>query len=140
MHLRQPWFTYGACGPFTKNKKIIQKYDGGFALMVYTFSDKKTSAMHTNKFAGGAVKNKNMWDQKLAVELHKPIIRKFEKQKVYFPFIDNIRGADLPNMQLINKFKKRICFLLCVIDIFSKYALYKMKKLNNTEPWIDICY
>ena len=117
MHLRQPRFTYGACGPFTKNKKIIQKYDGGFTLMVYTFSDEKTSAMHTNKFAGGAVKNKSMWDQKLAVELHKPIIRKFEKRKVYSPFIDNVWGADLPNMQLINKFKKRICFLLCVIDM-----------------------
>ena len=25
-------------------------------------------------------------------------------------------------MQLIRKFNKRICFLLCVIDIFSKYA------------------
>ena len=25
-------------------------------------------------------------------------------------------------MQLINQFDKRICFLLCVIDIFSKYA------------------
>ena len=26
MHLRQPGFTYSACGPFTKNKEIIQKY------------------------------------------------------------------------------------------------------------------
>ena len=26
MHLRQPWFTYSACGPFTKNKKRIQKF------------------------------------------------------------------------------------------------------------------
>ena len=25
-------------------------------------------------------------------------------------------------MQLISKFNKGICFLLCVIDIFSKYA------------------
>ena len=25
-------------------------------------------------------------------------------------------------MKLISKFNKRICFLLCVIDIFSKYA------------------
>ena len=31
-------------------------------------------------------------------------------------------GADLADMQLISKFKKGICFLLCVIDIFSKYA------------------
>ena len=25
MHLKQPGFTYSGCGPFTKNKKIIQK-------------------------------------------------------------------------------------------------------------------
>ena len=26
MHLKQPGFTYGACGPFTKNKEEIQKF------------------------------------------------------------------------------------------------------------------
>ena len=26
MHLRQPWFTYSACGPFIKNKERIQKF------------------------------------------------------------------------------------------------------------------
>ena len=26
MHLKQPGFTYSACGPFTKNKKWIQKF------------------------------------------------------------------------------------------------------------------
>ena len=26
MHLKQPAFTYSACGPFTKNKKRIQKF------------------------------------------------------------------------------------------------------------------
>ena len=26
MHLRQPGFTYNACGPFTKNKERIQKF------------------------------------------------------------------------------------------------------------------
>ena len=25
MHLKQPGFTYSACGPFTKNKERIQK-------------------------------------------------------------------------------------------------------------------
>ena len=37
-------------------------------------------------------------------------------------FIDNIRGDDFADMQLISKFDKGIRFLLCVIDIFSKYA------------------
>ena len=26
MHLRQPGFTYSACGPFTENKERIQKF------------------------------------------------------------------------------------------------------------------
>ena len=26
-HLRQPGFTYSACGPFTKNKEIIQRFN-----------------------------------------------------------------------------------------------------------------
>ena len=25
MHLRQPWFKYRACGPFTKSNKRVQK-------------------------------------------------------------------------------------------------------------------
>ena len=54
--------------------------------------------------------------------MHKPIIRKFERKKVHLPFIDNISGADIADMQLISKLNKGIRFLLCVIDIFPKYA------------------
>ena len=39
-----------------------------------------------------------MTNQELAEELHKPIIRKFKKQKVHSPFIDNIWGSDLAVM------------------------------------------
>ena len=35
---------------------------------------------------------------KLAEELHKPIIKKFKKRKVYSSFKDNIWGADLADM------------------------------------------
>ena len=45
---------------------------------------------------------------------------KFNKRKVHSPFIDNIWGAY--DMQLISKFNKGLRFLLCVIDIYSKYA------------------
>ena len=58
--------------------------------------------------------------QQLTEELHKPIIRKLEKGKVYSTFKDNIWGADLADMQLLSKYNKGIRFLLCVIDIFSK--------------------
>ena len=33
MHLRQPGFTYSACGPFTKNKERIQKFKNIFTEM-----------------------------------------------------------------------------------------------------------
>ena len=82
--------------------------------MVYKFFDKKTS--------GSSIKNENMSKQQLAEELRKPIIRKFKKRKVHSPSIDNIWGADLADMQLISKFNKGIRFLLCVIDIYSKYT------------------
>ena len=58
----------------------------------------------------------------LAEELHKPIIRNFKKRTVYSRFKDNIQRADLADMQLISKFNKGYRFLVCVIDIFSKYA------------------
>ena len=41
---------------------------------------------------------------------------------MYFLFKDNIWVADLAKMQLISKFNKGFRFLLCVIDIFSKYV------------------
>ena len=50
------------------------------------------------------------------------MIRKFEKRKVHAAFKDNIWSADLADMQLLSKYNKGIRFLLCVIDIFSKYA------------------
>ena len=36
--------------------------------------------------------------------------------------LDNIWGAHIADMQLISKFNKRICFLLCLINIYSKYV------------------
>ena len=170
MHLRQPGFTYSACGPFTKNKERIQKfketrdtsyiykneldkacfqhdmaygdfkdlakrtasdkvlrdkafktasdqkYDGyqrGLASMVYKFFDKKSegSGMFNNK--------ENI---QLADEVHKPVIRKLEKRKMYSSFRDNNWSADLADIQLLSKFNKGFRFLLCVIDVFSKYA------------------
>ena len=56
-----------------------------------------------------------MSNQQLAEELHKAIIRKFEKWKVYPAFKDNIWDADLGYMQLIEY--KGFWFLLFVTDI-----------------------
>ena len=82
--------------------------------MIYKFSNKKTS--------GNGIKNENISNKELAEELHKPVIGIFNKRKVHSPFIGNIWGADLADMQLISKFNKGFRFLLCVIDIYSKYV------------------
>ena len=170
IHLRQPQFTYSACGPFTKHEQRIQKfketgdtnyiymneldkacfthdaaysdskdltkrtvadkilknrafdiakdpkYDGyqrGLASMAYKFFDSKVSG------SGAKLIPEN---EQLANELLKPIIRKFEKRRVHSTFKDNIWGVDLADIQLLSKYNKGIRFLLCVIDIFSKYA------------------
>ena len=82
--------------------------------MVYNFFDKKSK--------GGGVNIEVKHNKKLAKELHKPIIRNFKKITVSSEFKDNIWGADLADMQLISKVNKGFRFLLCVIDIFSKYV------------------
>ena len=58
----------------------------------------------------------------LADELHKPIIKIFEKRKVYSQSKDNIWGVDLADMQSLSRKNKGIKYLLCVIDLYSKYA------------------
>ena len=91
------------------------KYDGyqrGLASMVYKFFDKKSS--------GSGIANEPNYQ--LANELHKPIIRKVKKRKVYSSFRDNIWGVDLAVMQSLNKYNKGNKCLLYAIDLFSKYA------------------
>ena len=77
--------------------------------MVYNFFDKN--------YKGSGLKN-----QQLADELHKPIIRKFKRTRVYSSFKDNIWGVDLADMRLNSKYNKEIKYLLCIIDLYSKYV------------------
>ena len=91
--------------------------------MVYTFFDKKsTESGIVNNNNNNNNNNDIKQNLQLAKELHKPIIREFKKRKVYSGFRNNIWGADLADMQLISNFNKVFRFLLCIIDIFSKYA------------------
>ena len=173
-NLKQPGFTYSACGPFTKNKERIRKfketgdtkyiyrkeldkacfqhdmayrdfkdlkkrtaadkvlrdkafniakdprydeYQTRLASMAYKFFDKKT------KGSGFSYTNKSTpQNEQLAEELQKPIIKKFKKRKVYSALKIIFGVFDLADMQLISRFNKGFRFLLCVIDIFSKYA------------------
>ena len=100
------------------------KYDGyqrGLASMVYKVFDKKST--------GSGIVSSSI----LADELHKPIIRKFNKRKMFLQFKDNIWGVDLADMQSLSRKNKGIKHLLCAIDLYSKYAFViplKDKKRN----------
>ena len=54
-----------------------------------------------------------------------------KKRKRYSSFKDNIWGVDLPDVQLISRYKKGIRYLLCAIDLFSKYAFVVPLKDNK---------
>ena len=79
--------------------------------MVYKFFDKKSSG-------NGVATEPNY---QLANKLHRQIIRKFKRQKFYSSFRDNIWRVDLADMQSISKYNKGMKYLLCAIDLFSKW-------------------
>ena len=128
------------------------KYDGyqtGLASMIYNFFDKKSKV-------SGIANNEIKQNLQLAKELHKPIIRNFKKRTVYSGFKGNIWGVDLADMQWPSKYNKGIKYLLCAIDLFSKYAwvvpikdkkgvsivdaFQKILKESNRKPnkiWVD---
>ena len=89
------------------------EYDGyqrGLAGMIYKFFDKKST--------GSGIARSLI----LADELHKPVIKRFNKIKVYSQFKDNIWGVHLADMPSLSRKNKGIKYLLCAIDLFSKYA------------------
>ena len=74
------------------------EYDGyqrGLASMVYKCFEKRS-------MVSGFVKDSSLI---LADELHKPVIKKFNKRKVYSQFKDNTWGVDLPDVQSLGKKK-----------------------------------
>ena len=81
---------------------------------------------------------------------------KFNKRKAYSQFKDNIWGVDLADMQSLSRKNKGIKYLLCAIDLYSKYAFViplkdkkrisivnafnKIIKQSNRKPnkiWVD---
>ena len=149
----------------TKSDKVLRhkaydiasnpEYDGyqrSLANMVYNFFDKKSTGSGFKKLKNTTKPNSSI----LADELHKSIIRKFNKRKVYSQFKDNIWGVDLANMQSLSRKNKGIKYVLCAIDLYSKYAFViplkdkrrisivnafdKIIKQSNRKPnkiWVD---
>ena len=114
---------------------------------IYKFFDKKSKG-------SGIVTNE--LNYQLGNEVHKPVIRKFKKRKVYSLFRDNIWGVGLADIQSLSKYNKGIKYFLCAIDLFSKYvwvvpikdkkgtsivnAFKKILNNSNRKPnkiWVD---
>ena len=141
-------------------------YQRGIASMIYKFFDKKSmgSGMvkpsSLERMGSGINRTKSSSLERsssiLADKLHKPVIKKSEKRKVYSQFKDNIWGVDLADMQSLSRKNKGIKYLLCAIDLFSKYAFViplkdkkgisivnafdKIIKQSNRKPnkiWVD---
>ena len=134
--------------------------------MVYKFFDKKPmgsgmvkpSSLETMGSGINTTKPSSLERNSsiLADEHHKPVIKKFEKRKVYSQFKDNIWGVDLADTQSLSRKNKGIRYLLYAIDLYSKYsfviplkdkkvisivnAFDKIIKQSNRKPnkiWVD---
>ena len=87
-------------------------YQRGLASTVYKFLDEKSG--------GCGITDEPSYQP--ANELHKHIIQKFKQTKVYSYFRDNIWGVDLADMKSLSKHNKGNKYLLCAMDLFSKYV------------------
>ena len=61
------------------------------------------------------------------------LLKNLIKEKYISQFKDNIWGVDLADMQSLSRKNKGIKYLLCTIDLYSKYAFaipLKDKKRN----------
>ena len=86
MHLKQPGFTYSACGPFTKNKERIKKF-------------KETG--DTNYIYKTELKLKACFQHHMAYEDFKDLARRIASDKVLRDKAFNI--AKILNMMDINE-------------------------------------
>ena len=159
LHLKQPRFTYSACGPFTKHCERIKKFrEKACFAHDAAYPDSKDLAKRTisvkilkdrayeivrNRWYDGYQKalasmvckvfnKKSGWgmsvNEQLAEELHKPVTKYSKRRKFYVRFKDNVWVADLAEMKSLSSKYKNIKYLLCVIDIFTKYAWVKPLK------------
>ena len=93
-------------------------YQRGLASMIYKFFDKKTgSRVGVN--------------EELAQEQHKSVIKKPWRKTVYTRFKDNIWAPDSAEMGSLSSRNQGFKYLLCVIDVLTKYAW--VKSLTNKK-------
>ena len=99
-----------------KNPKYYW-YQCGIASIVYNFFDNYSCSPNTS---GDAIKSETIPNQKLTEQLHGPIVKKLKYVKYNHPSKTIYLVLGLQGIKLISKFNKNICFLLHVIDVYSK--------------------
>ena len=67
-------------------------------------------------------------NEELAKELRKIVNKKFKKRKFYSGFKDFGQAADLAEMGSLSSKNSCVKYLLCVIDVFTKYVWVKTLK------------
>ena len=80
---------------------------------------------------------KNFLGQQDEYTLHKPIKRKFERNKVIVSDIDEVWQMDLVDMKAFQNENNKVTFILTVIDVFSKYAWGRMLLNKKAETVLD---
>ena len=93
------------------------------ASMVYTFLIKKTGSGARAASKVGVSAN-----EKLTEELHKPVMKKSKRIRVYTRFKDDICAADSAEMGSLSSKNRNVKYSLFVIDVFTKYAWVKPLK------------
>lgn len=71
--------------------------------------------------------------------LHKPVIRRFPRNKYILSNFNELWQADLSDMRTYNQYNDGFNYILCVIDVFSKYAFARAIKKKNSET-IKKCF
>lgn len=102
----------------------------------YGSIDKLAKAMK-NKMSKDEVKK---WMQSQETyTLHKPVNRKFPRNKYILSNFNELWQADLSDMRTYSKYNDGYNYILCVIDVFSKYAFARPMKNKNSET-IKHCF
>ena len=66
--------------------------------------------------------------EQLAEELHTHVTKKFKGKKIYVKFKGNIWTAHLTEMDSLSSKNKKVIYLLCVTDVFTKNSWVKHLK------------
>ena len=99
------------------------EYQRGLASMAYKCFDKKTGSEATV-------------NEELPQKLRKSVIKTFKRRKVYARFKYNIWAADLAKMRPLSSKNRGVKYLLCVIDVFSKYDWVESLKGKKAKTFV----